>query len=179
MSAAMLDVERTALVLIDVQEGFRKAVAGFDEVVANSAILAQGARALGLPIIVSEQYPRGLGETVPELAAHLEGLPRLEKIVFSAAQATGFDLGGASQALVCGIEAHVCVSQTVLDLLEQGFEVHVAADAVASRKASNRDLALDRMERAGAVRSSTETALFELLRRAGSEQFKTIQKLVL
>lgn len=180
MSAARLDRARAALVVIDIQEGFRGAVDSFSQVVSNSAVLAQGARVLDLPIVVSEQYPRGLGETVPELAEHLDGVPRIEKLVFSAARADGFELGaGRDQALVCGIEAHVCVNQTVLDLLDRGIEVHVAADAVSSRSVANRELALDRMERAGAIRTSTETALFELLGRAGTDEFKTIQKLVI
>jgi nicotinamidase-related amidase len=179
MSAGMLDRQRTALVVIDVQEGFRKAIAGFDAVVHNAAILVQGARVLGVPVVVTEQYPRGLGATVDELAQHLEGVPRLEKVVFSATEADGFDLQRRTQALVCGIEAHVCVSQTVMGLLERGIEVHVASDAVSSRQPENRALALDRMERAGAMRSSTETALFELLRRAGTDEFKAIQRLVL
>lgn len=179
MTAGMLDRQRTALVVIDVQEGFRKAITGFDAVVRNAAILVQGARVLDVPVVVTEQYPRGLGDTVDELAAHLDGVPRLEKVVFSAAEADGFDLQHRTQALVCGIEAHVCVSQTVMGLLERGIEVHVASDAVSSRQPENRALALDRMERAGAVRSSTETALFELLRRAGSDEFKAIQRLVL
>src|SRR5204863_410854 len=98
----MLDRERAALVVIDVQEAFRPAVGEFDAVAHNSAVLAQGARALGLPVIVTEQYPRGLGRTVPELAGALEGIARLEKLVFSAARAEGFDLDGREQALVCG-----------------------------------------------------------------------------
>jgi nicotinamidase-related amidase len=179
MSASMLDRQRAALVVIDIQEGFRKAIAGFDAVVRNAAILVQGARVLGVPVVVTEQYPRGLGDTVAELARHLAGVQRLEKVVFSAAEADGFDLQRRTQALVCGIEAHVCVSQTVMGLLERGIEVHVASDAVSSRQPENRALALDRLERAGAVRSSTETALFELLRRAGTDEFKAIQRLVL
>jgi nicotinamidase-related amidase len=130
-------------------------------------------------VLVSEQYPRGLGETVPELARHLEGVPRLEKVVFSAAQADGFDLAGRDQALVCGIETHVCVSQTAHDLLGQGVEVQVAGDAVSSRTVANRDLGLAKMEHAGALPTSTETALFELVGRAGSDEFKAIQRLVL
>ena len=132
-----------------------------------------------MPVVVTEQYPRGLGETVPEVAEHLDGVPRLEKTVFSAAAAEGFDLGGRDQALVCGIETHVCVSQTVHDLLHDGVEVHVAADAVASRSPEDRRVGLDKMERSGAVLSSTEMALFELLGRAGTDEFKTIQKLIL
>jgi nicotinamidase-related amidase len=175
----LLERERTALVVVDVQEGFRKAIDSFEDVVRNTAILVQAARILGLPVLVTEQYPRGLGPTVPEVAEHLEGVPRTEKLVFSAAQAEGFGLGERDQALVCGIETHVCVSQTVHDLLASGTEVHLAADATSSRTASNRELALARMERAGAISSSTEAALFELLGRAGTEEFKSIQKLVL
>jgi nicotinamidase-related amidase len=175
----LLRRDRTALVVIDVQEAFRKVIAGFDALVANAATLVQGAHILGLPVIVTEQYPRGLGDTVPELAEHLGDAPRLSKVVFSAAQADGFDLGGRDQALVCGIEAHVCVSQTVHDLLAQGLEVQVAADAVSSRSEQNRALGMAKMERAGALATSTETALFELLGRAGSDEFKAIQRLVL
>jgi nicotinamidase-related amidase len=174
----VLDRERAALVVIDVQEAFRLAVGEFDAVARNSAILVQGARALGLPVIVTEQYPRGLGETVPEVAGALAGLPRLEKLVFSAARADGFDLRGRDQALVCGIETHVCVNQTVQDLLDQGVEVQVATDAVSSRTASNRRAGLSKMEASGALMTSTEMALFELVGRAGTDEFKTIQGLV-
>jgi nicotinamidase-related amidase len=175
----VLDRERTALVVIDVQEGFRNAVGEFDTVAANAAVLAQGARTLGLPVVVTEQYPEGLGDTVSELTEHLEGIERHAKTVFSACRADGFDLQGRDQALVCGIEAHVCVEQTVQDLLDREVEVHVAADAVSSRTALNRRLGLEKMERSGAWLTSTEMALFELLGEAGTPEFKTIQKLVL
>jgi nicotinamidase-related amidase len=174
----MLDRERAALVVIDIQEAFRPAVGEFEAVARNAAILVQGARALELPVIVTEQYPRGLGETVPEVARALEGIPRVEKVVFSAARAEGFDLDGREQALVCGIESHVCVNQTVLDLLDEGVEVHVAADAVSSRTTANRRAGLAKMEAAGALLTSTEMALFELVGRAGTDEFKTIQALV-
>ena len=174
----VLDRARTALVVVDVQEAFRPAVGEFDAVAANTAVLVQGARALDLPVLVTEQYPRGLGETVPEVAEHLDGVERVEKTVFSAARAEGFDLGGRDQALVCGIEAHVCVQQTAQDLLDAGVEVHVAADAVTSRTALNRRLGLEKMEASGAVVTSTEMALFELVERAGTPEFKTIQGLV-
>jgi nicotinamidase-related amidase len=131
----VLERERTALVVVDVQEAFRRAVGEFESVAANAGVLAQGARTLGLPIVVTEQYPQGLGPTVPEVARHLEGIRPLDKVVFSACRAQGFDLDGREQALVCGIEAHVCVEQTVQDLLDRGLEVHVAADAVSSRTA--------------------------------------------
>ncbi len=164
--------------MIDVQEAFRKAVGDFDEVARKSAILIQGARALGIPVVVTEQYPRGLGDTVPEVLEHLDGVERLPKSDFSAARADGFDLNGRGQALVCGIEAHVCVSQTVLDLLGSGVDVHVATDAVASRTPENRATGLHRMEAAGATLSSVEMALFELVGTAGTPEFKTVQGLV-
>jgi hypothetical protein len=130
--------------------------------------------------VITEQYPKGLGNTAPEVADHLpEGTEPLEKVVFSAADAEGFDLGGREQALVCGIESHVCVSQTVLDLLEAGVDVQVPLDAVSSRTDENKRVGLHRMERAGAMLTSVEAALFELLGRAGTDEFKTVQKLIL
>lgn len=178
MSARLLDRERSALVIVDVQEAFRQAVEGFEGVTANVSVLARGAREVGVPVIVTEQYPRGLGETVPEVADALDGAPRIEKTVFSAARAEGFDLGGRDQALVCGIEAHVCVSQTAHDLLERGVQVHVASDAVTSRTAENREIGLRKMAESGAILSSAETALFEWLERAGTPEFKAVQALV-
>jgi nicotinamidase-related amidase len=175
-----LERGRTALVVIDVQEAFAKAVEGFEQVARQSAILVRGAAALGLPVIVTEQYPRGLGDTVEEVREALgEDAPRLPKTVFSAARAEGFDLAGRDQVLVCGIETHVCVNQTVHDLLGQGVEAHVAVDAFGSRSAANRELGLRKMAESGAIPTSVETALFELLGAAGSDEFKTIQKLVM
>ena len=173
-----LERDRAALVVVDVQEAFRPAVGEFESVAHNAGVLVQGARTLGLPVVVSEQYPKGLGRTVPEVGEHLEGTDPLEKVVFSACRAEGFDLDGRDQALVCGIEAHVCVEQTVQDLLDQDVEVHVAADAVTSRTALNRRLGLEKMERSGAWVTSTEMALFELVGRAGTDEFKQIQALV-
>ncbi|MBS1870979.1 MAG: isochorismatase family protein [Actinobacteria bacterium] len=179
MTPRTLDRARTALVVIDVQEAFAKAVDGFDEIAAQTAILVQGARTLGLPLLVTEQYPRGLGDTVAPVREALGDVERLPKTVFSAARADGFDLRGRDQALVCGIETHVCVNQTVHDLLAGGVEVHVAVDAVGSRTAANRELGLRKMAESGAILTSVETALFELLGAAGSDEFKTIQKLVM
>jgi len=174
----LLDRGRSALVVVDVQEAFRPAVAGFDDVARTVAILVAGARRLGVPVVVTEQYPKGLGATVPEVAEALGDTPRIEKTVFSAARAPGFDLAGRDQAVVCGIEAHVCVSQTVHDLLAHGVEVHVAADAVASRTPENRVVGLRKMEESGAIATSAEAALFEWLERAGTPEFKDVQGLV-
>jgi len=174
-----LDREQAALVVVDVQEAFRKAVPDFGEVAAAAGTLAEGAASLGVPVIVTEQYPQGLGRTVPEVAEHLpEGTEPLEKVRFSAAEADGFDLDGRGQAIVCGVEAHVCVSQTVLDLLDRGIEVHLATDAVGSRTEENRSLGIHKAEQAGAVLTSVETALFELLRGSDAPEFKQVQGLV-
>ena len=178
--SARLEPERTALVVVDVQEGFRKAIPDFDRIAAAIATLVRGAEAMDVPIVVTEQYPKGLGATVPEVAAALPtDVEPLPKTVFSAASAEGFGLEGREQAVVCGIEAHVCVNQTVLELLDQGTEVHVVADAVGSRTAANRELGLAKAERAGAWLTSVETALFELLGEAGTDRFKAVQRLVL
>lgn len=175
---SLLRRDRVALVVVDVQEGFRPAIDRFDDVVRRTAQLVQGARALDVPVLITEQYPKGLGVTVAEVGEHLEGVTPIEKTVFSAARADGFGLGGRDQALVLGIEAHVCVSQTVHDLLADGVDVHVAADAVSSRSPEDRERALRRFEDAGATVTTTEAALFELLERAGSPEFKFVQGLI-
>ena len=180
MSVSKLDRERTALVVVDVQDAFRKAVPDFERVALAASTLVQGAKELELPIVVTEQYPQGLGDTVPEVRELLpEDLEPLEKVCFSAAEADGFDLGGRVQALVCGVETHVCVNQSVLDLLDRGVEVHVAENAVGSRFQDDKRVGLHKMERAGAVLTSVETALFELVGRAGTDEFKAVQKLIL
>ena len=175
-----LERERAVLVVVDVQEAFRKAVPDFEAVAEAAGTLVQGARAMGVPIVVTEQYPKGLGRTVPAVAEHLpEGNEPVEKVRFSAAEADGFDLGGRDQALVCGIETHVCVNQTTLDLLERGVEVHVVSDAVGSRTPQNRELGLKKAEAGGALLTSVEMALFELLGGSDAEEFKAVQGLVM
>jgi len=173
---SLLDRGRTALIVVDVQEGFRP-YESFAGVAESCAKLVQAARILDVPLIVSEQYPKGLGHTSPEVG--LEEETPIEKSVFSAARADGFDLKGRNQAVVCGIETHVCVSQTVLDLLEHGIEVQVPANAVGSRHVIDYERALERLERAGAVVTTVEAALFELLERAGTPEFKAVQKLII
>ena len=172
----LLERDRATLVVVDVQEGFRP-YESFAGVADACAKLVRAARILDVPRVVSEQYPKGLGHTAPEVG--LEGESPIEKSVFSAVRAEGFNLGGRDQALVCGIETHVCVSQTVQDLLERGVEVHVPADAVGSRHEIDYERGLERLERAGAVVTTVEAALFELLERAGTPEFKAIQKLII
>jgi nicotinamidase-related amidase len=180
---ALLAREDTGLILVDVQEAFRPVIDGFDQVVANCGLLAEGFGVLGRPVLVSEQYPKGLGHTVTELAERLPGDARLvEKVRFSACGVDAFEeamaAAGARTWVVAGIEAHVCVNQTAHDLLERGFGVQVAADAVSSRTARNRELGLAKMSAAGAGTTSAEMALFEMLERAGSDEFKQISRLV-
>ena len=177
-----LERDRTALVVVDVQEAFRPAIVQFDRVARNVGVLVQGAHALSIPLLVTEQYPKGLGRTVPEVSRHLDGITPIEKDCVSAADAEQFSerlaQSGRDQVLLCGIESHVCVSQTADDLLAGGREVHVAQDAVSSRTEENRALGLHKMEQAGAVVTSVEAALFELLGAAGTPEFKEIQRLV-
>lgn len=171
------------LIIIDVQEAFAPVIDGFDQVVANCGLLAEGFGILGRPVIVTEQYPKGLGRTVPELTARLpEGTPVVEKTRFSACGVMGFedafDAARCNTWVVCGVEAHVCVNQTIHDLLARGASVHVPADAVSSRTQASARAALDKAARAGAHVTSAEMVLFEMLEQAGGPEFKAISGLV-
>ena len=170
----------SGLLVIDVQTKLMDKIPERDTIVANIARLVEGARILGIPVQATEQYPKGIGPTVPELAERLP--PRPEKLTFSCCGlpevAEQFRSRGVRRVLVAGIETHVCVQQTVLDLLAQGFRAYVAADAVGSRKEMDRELGLRRMEQAGVVLTTTEAALFEWTEVAGTPEFKQISKLV-
>jgi nicotinamidase-related amidase len=173
----LFDRRSTALVVIDVQDGFRS-YDTFAAVAAGCGRLVEGAGILGVPIIATEHYPEGLQQTAPEV-----GLPddaaRVEKSIFSAVRADGFNLAGRNQVLLCGLEAHVCVAQTALDLLDRGVAVQVITDAVGSRKPHDREIGLQRLDRAGATLTTVEAALFELCERAGTPEFKAVQKVIL
>jgi nicotinamidase-related amidase len=179
---SLLDRRRAALAVIDVQEAFGKIIPDFAEVAERIALMVQACKLLDLPIIVTEQYPKGLGRTDPAIAGRLpEGASAIEKLSFSACGAPEFDLRlrerHVEQVMLCGIEAHICVSQTAHDLLQNGYQVHLLSDAVSSRLARNRDLGIGKMAKAGAIISSIEMALFELCS-AGTPEFKQIQALV-
>jgi len=178
MKVARLEVTRAALLVVDIQEAFREVIGDADEIVSRTQTLAHAAKLLGLPIIVSEQYPQGLGKTVTELSDSLTGALVVEKTTFSAVHAEGFTLDGRDQVIVCGIETHICVTQSVLDLLATDAEVWLACDALGSRSADDRALAIQRLALAGAVPSSTESILFELLGDAKHPNFKEIQGLI-
>ena len=172
----------TALLVIDVQEKLVPAISQGGRVVWNIRRLIDGAKALGLPVLAPEQYPKGLGATVAELAERLGPLP--EKLTFSCGGCLAFSQSlaalrdrGVQRMLVCGIETHVCVAQTVFDLLADAWRVYVAADAVGSRFEMDNRVALGRMDSAGAVLTTTEAALFEWCQVAGTPEFKQISRL--
>lgn len=173
----MFDRDGTALVVVDVQDGFRS-YDTFAEVAAACGRLVEGATILGVPVIATEQYPKGLRHTAPEVGLPDDVTP-VEKTVFSAQRAEGFNLAGRNQVLICGIETHVCVAQTALDLLDRGVAVQVVTDAVGSRHAHDREVGLRRLDRAGAVLTTVEAALLELCERAGTPEFKAVQKVIL
>ncbi len=179
----LLQANQTGLLVIDVQEAFRPVIDRFGETVRNCRILIEGFGILHAPVIVSEQYPKGLGPLVPELAEVLPaGTPVIEKLRFSLAGVPEIDAAmtstGMRRWVVCGIEAHVCVNQSVHDLLATGHAVVIAADAISSRTSANRQIGIDKCAAAGAVVSSAETVLFEMLEQAGSDEFKAISRLV-
>jgi len=171
-----------ALAVVDVQETLVPAIADHRRVVWNIRRLIDAAQVLGLPVVATEQYPRGLGQTVEELAERLGAVP--SKLSFSCGGCPEFALAfeglrdqGFHQIMVCGVETHVCVAQTVLDLLADGWRVYVAADAVGSRFAVDHEYALRRMDSAGAVLTTTEAAMFEWCEAAGTPEFKRISRL--
>jgi len=178
-----LNLEQAALAIVDMQEAFRTSIANFTQTAERIAIMVQGAKLLDLPILVTEQYPKGLGHTAAEIASVLpDGIEIVEKTSFSSCGVAPFrselERRVTRQVLVCGIEAHICVNQTVHDLLSEGFQVHLLTDCVSSRNLADRKAATRKMQDSGAIFSTVEMALFELMRDAKHEQFKAIQKLI-
>ena len=179
MTCALISPDTSMLLHIDLQERLLPAIAGGKEAVANAVWLNRIARQLGIPVGATVQYPQGLGPTTVTLAVHLNAEEIVEKIHFSAVRdgclgtLIGFD---RPQIVVTGSEAHVCVLQTVLDLQQRGKQVFVVTDAVGSRQASDKALALERMRAAGAVIVSREMVAFEWLQRAGTPIFREISR---
>jgi nicotinamidase-related amidase len=181
-----LDPKTTVLLVVDVQEKLAAAMPAdvLASLLANAAVLLEAAKTLEMPVVVSEQYPKGLGSTVAALAGKLGplGVSPLAKTTFDACS----DLAIARRlseldprsVVVVGMEAHVCVFQTVRELVKRGYATHVVSDAVASRREANRSLGLSLCERAGGVITGTETVLFDLLAQAGTDAFRTLSKLI-
>jgi nicotinamidase-related amidase len=175
-----LDRSRSILCLIDLQERLMPAIAGGDEVVVNAGRLLAAAEQLAVPVLMTEQNPKGLGPTVPALARPEGAVPVVAKMEFDACRAGGVvdALPAGHHVVIAGCEAHVCVLQTVLGLLDRSRRVYVAADAIGSRRPENRDAALRRMDRAGAEIVTTEMVIFEWLGTADHPAFKSIMALV-
>ncbi len=172
----LLRAAGSALVVIDVQEKLAAAMAARESVVRAASILLEAATRLEIPVIVTEQYPKGLGHTVPELASRLPaGCKRVEKTSFSACGLLPFI---RAQVVLTGMEAHVCVLQTALELCAAGREVFVVADAVCSRTEVNYSNALARLEAAGVVITNSESAIFEWLRDASHEHFRALSRMI-
>ncbi len=183
-SRFILDPSRAVLVVIDIQEKLSAVMSKsvLRQVVKNTGVLIAAAGELGFPILLTEQYPKGLGSTLPELQQQLSCVAPIEKLAFSCcgepAFASHFSAATPKQAVLTGMEAHVCVYQTALDLLATGQQVFAPADAVCSRSKANWRVGIEAIGRAGAITGSTEMFLFQMLKVAGSESFKKLAKLV-
>lgn len=178
----VLDSKKAVLLIVDVQESFRKHIPDFADLTRNIAVLVEASKILQLPVFVTEQYPQGLGKTVAEIAACLGQHQHFEKSCFSCCGVDAFmnalDDTERKQVIVCGIEAHVCISQTVHDLLQHDYHPHIITDAVSSRLPRNKEVGIAKMVASGAVLSTVEMALFEMLVESGTEKFKAVQRLV-
>jgi nicotinamidase-related amidase len=175
-----LEVERCALVVVDIQEKLLPPIFNKDRLVKNSALLMRLANILSLPVIVTTQYVKGLGAVVPQIASLPRDAPVIDKLEFGCFGSDQFRArlkslpGNRNTLLLCGMETHICVMQTAVGALNAGYLVHVASDAVGSRAEWNWKIGLDRMKAAGAVISSTEMMMYELLRCSGTPQFKEL-----
>ena len=186
LSPALLRRDRSALVVIDMQERLMPAIADGDAVTRAAGILIEASRQLDVPVVVTEQYPKGLGPTVEAIAGRLPNdAAVVEKMTFSAArnldfvsQVEGLKAEGRDHIVVCGVESHVCVMQTAADLGAQGYTVHIVVDACGSRAPASKAAALARFGALGISRVTTEMALFEWLEAAGTAEFKAVSRLV-
>ncbi|RLC02108.1 MAG: hydrolase [Deltaproteobacteria bacterium] len=178
----MLQIERTSLLIVDIQGNLAHAMQGKELLFKNVQKLIKGIQVLGIPILWVEQNPQGLGPTIPEIADILSNIQSISKMSFSSCRNDHFvrslNALHRKQVLIAGIEAHVCVYQTAADLVDMGYEVQVVTDAVSSRSIENKKIGLLRMRDSGVSLTSVETALFELLKVAEGEQFKKILKIV-
>ncbi|NLM42669.1 MAG: hydrolase [Clostridiales bacterium] len=181
MDKYYLNREEAILLIIDIQEKLVPAISQGQLVIKNTNVLIEAAKTMDIPIVVTEQYPKGLGPTVPEIQGNLEGIDKYDKLTFSACTQSVIDSlnkTGRKKVMVTGMETHICVFQTVRDLLKQGYQVFIAADGVSSRTEENKNNGLELMRNMGAVISNTETIVFDLLKQAGTAEFKILSKLI-
>jgi nicotinamidase-related amidase len=180
MARRLLDADQCALVVVDIQEKLLPPIFQKDQLIRNAQLLIRAARVLKIPMLVSTQYTKGLGGTVPEIASLLPETEPIDKQLFSCFGSDVFCTllkrlpGNRNTLLLCGMETHICVMQTALAALGEGYLVHVASDAVSSRAERNWKVGLDRMRAAGAVISSTEMMIYELVRSSGSPAFREL-----
>jgi nicotinamidase-related amidase len=178
----MLSRAAAVLVIIDIQGNLAQAMFDKENLFANTVKLIRGFKVFNLPVIVTEQTPQKLGQTIPQIAAELEGTKPIAKETFSCWADVHFrektEALNRRHIVLLGIESHVCVYQTALDLIQNGYNIHLIADAVSSRTKENREIGLAAMKSAGAQLTSTEMVLFELLRSAADPKFKEIYKIV-
>jgi len=173
-----LVADQCALIVVDIQEKLLPPIFNKDELVKNSGLLLHAANILKMPVVVTTQYAKGLGPVVPEIASLVGNVRSIDKLEFSCFGSNEFRSalkslpGNRNTVLLCGMEAHICVMQTALGALNEGYLVHVATDAIGSRVRWNWDIAIDRMRAAGGVISTTEMMIYELLRSSGTAQFK-------
>jgi len=174
--------ENTLGLVIDYQERLLPHIYENQQLLANTMVLIEGLKALEIPLIVTEQYRKGLGITVPEIKNLFSPFNPMEKVSFSCYDDQGIGKAlaatGQKSVVICGIEAHVCVLQTAIDLMENNYMPVVVADCISSRKPDDKQTAIKRMRQEGIIITSCEAILFELCRAAGTDQFKTISKLV-
>jgi nicotinamidase-related amidase len=174
--------EKTALLLIDIQENILAVMHEPERVIKYSLNLIKGFKALNIPIFYTEQYPKGLGPTAAPLLKELEGLSVIQKMSFSCSGVPNFFTrltdNNVSQVVIAGIESHICVQQTALDLIANGFQVDVAVDATSSRKETDYKFALKRMRTHGVEITTSESILFEILAVAGTDEFKEISAII-
>jgi nicotinamidase-related amidase len=180
----LLDHRTSALVVLDLQIKLVPAILEPERVIRNCQLLLKLAEVLSTPVVLTSHYTKGLGSIIPEISQAAPGIEPLEKTSFGCFGEPGFLVHlkdrapHANSLLMAGVETHICVMQTALGALEAGYLVHVAADATSSRTRENRQIGLDRMQRAGAIISSTEMMVYELLRRSGTPEFKSILPLL-
>jgi len=180
MACRPLDPEQCALLIIDIQEKLLPPIFQKEQLVRNAQLLIRAAGILKIPALVSTQYYRGLGGTIPEIASLLPGTEAIDKTPFSCFGSEAFCAllkrlpGKRTTLLLCGMESHICVTQTALGALREGYLVHVASDAVSSRTEWNWKIGLERMRAAGAILSSTEMIIYELMRSSSSVAFREL-----
>lgn len=178
----LLSRHRSALIIVDMQELLMKEVVNNKEITTNTLKIIEAAKILGLPILLTEHVSRVFGSTLSEIKSQLSNYAPMEKIIFSCFGVDDFKRRlaetGKKQIIIVGIETHICVAQTALDAVSEGYDVHVVYDAVSARSSQDHQIGLNKMQIGGVIPCSTEIAIFDLLERAGTDEFRAILPLI-